>query len=115
MPVFRPLPRLRFRRPWRLAAGAVALSLAVVQVAGAAAPEAQRAAFRQAYATASQGGDAWRAQAQGLQDYVLYPYLEAASLEHDIAQLDHGLVAGNAVRRHRRGGKQFAPRKVALG
>ena len=61
-------------------------------VAGAAAPEAQRAAFRQAYATASQGGDAWRAQAQGLQDYVLYPYLEAASLEHDIAQLDSARV-----------------------
>jgi soluble lytic murein transglycosylase len=60
--------------------------------AQAATTEAQRNAFRQAYATAQQGGDAWRAQAQGLSDYVLYPYLEAASLEHDLRQIDRPRV-----------------------
>jgi soluble lytic murein transglycosylase len=54
--------------------------------------EAQRAAFRQAYATAQQGGDAWREQARGLTDYPLYPYLEAASLTHDLRQLDRAPV-----------------------
>ena len=51
------------------------------------AQDTQRRAFQQAYATAQQGGDGWRAQAHGLEDYVLYPYLEAAALEHDIGQL----------------------------
>jgi soluble lytic murein transglycosylase len=54
--------------------------------------EAQRAAFRQAYATAQQGGDAWREQAKGLDDYPLYPYLEAASLTHDLRQLDRAAI-----------------------
>jgi soluble lytic murein transglycosylase len=52
----------------------------------------QRAAFKQAYAAASQGGDSWRSLATGLQDYPLYPYLEAASLEHDIQQIDRPTV-----------------------
>lgn len=52
----------------------------------------QRAAFKQAYAAASQGGDGWRSLAAGLQDYPLYPYLEAASLEHDIQQIDRPTV-----------------------
>lgn len=54
--------------------------------------EAQRAAFRQAYAAAQQGGDAWREQAKGLDGYPLYPYLEAASLTHDLRQLDRAAV-----------------------
>src|SRR5580693_8438210 len=54
--------------------------------------ESQRAAFKQAYAAASQGGDSWRSLASGLQDYPLYPYLEAASLEHDIQQIDRPTV-----------------------
>jgi len=52
----------------------------------------QRDAFRAAYAAAQNGQD-WRALAQGLQNYPLYPYLEAAALQHDIktagpAQID---------------------------
>ncbi|WP_243042893.1 transglycosylase SLT domain-containing protein [Dyella sedimenti] len=55
--------------------------------------DAQRAAFRQAYATAQQqGGDAWRGQATGLESYPLYPYLEAAALTHDIQQIDRARV-----------------------
>jgi soluble lytic murein transglycosylase len=52
------------------------------------AQDAQRSAFRQAYGVAQQGGDTWRGQAQGLRSYVLFPYLEAASLTHDLKQLD---------------------------
>lgn len=52
------------------------------------AQQATRDAFRQAYSTAQQGGDAWRSQATRLHDYVLYPYLEAAALTHDLRQLD---------------------------
>ncbi|KJV31892.1 transglycosylase SLT domain-containing protein [Luteibacter yeojuensis] len=55
--------------------------------------DAQRARFRQAYATASQqGGDAWRAQASGLEGYSIYPYIEAAALEHDLRTLDSARV-----------------------
>jgi soluble lytic murein transglycosylase len=54
--------------------------------------ESQRAAFRQAYAAASQGGDGWRSLAAGLQNYPLYPYLQAASLEHDIQLIDRPAV-----------------------
>lgn len=54
--------------------------------------EGQRQQFRQAYITARQGGDAWRAQATGLESYPIYPYLEAASLTHDLRQLDEGRV-----------------------
>lgn len=54
--------------------------------------DAQRAAFRQAYAAAQQGGDGWRSLASGLRDYPLYPYLQAAALQHDIRQLDRASV-----------------------
>ncbi|AGG87427.1 transglycosylase SLT domain-containing protein [Rhodanobacter denitrificans] len=61
--------------------------------ARAAAPDAaQRAAFRQAYAAAQQGGDGWRQLAANLHDYPLYPYLAAAALQHDIQQLDRASV-----------------------
>jgi soluble lytic murein transglycosylase len=53
---------------------------------------AQRATFKQAYAAAQQGGDSWRQLASGLQDYPLYPYLQAAALEHDIQQTDRATV-----------------------
>ncbi|OOG49538.1 transglycosylase SLT domain-containing protein [Rhodanobacter sp. C01] len=52
----------------------------------------QRAAFKQAYAAAQQGGDSWRSMATGLRDYPLYPYLQAAALEHDIQQTDRATV-----------------------
>lgn len=54
--------------------------------------ESQRSAFKQAYAAASQGGDSWRSLASGLQNYPLYPYLQAASLEHDIQLIDRPAV-----------------------
>ena len=67
----------------------VMAGLALAFAASAAEPTAaQRAAFKQAYAAAQQGGDGWRAQANGLQDYPLYPYLGAAALTHDIRQID---------------------------
>jgi soluble lytic murein transglycosylase len=53
---------------------------------------AQRAAFKQAYAAASQGGDGWRPLAEGIKDYPLYPYLQAAALEHDLQQVDRPTV-----------------------
>ena len=54
--------------------------------------DAQRAAFKQAYAAAQQGGDGWRSMADGLRNYPLYPYLPAAALEHDIQQTDRASV-----------------------
>ncbi len=53
---------------------------------------AQRAAFKQAYAAAQQGDDSWHQLAGGLRDYPLYPYLQAAALEHDIEQADRATV-----------------------
>ncbi|TCV96131.1 soluble lytic murein transglycosylase [Luteibacter rhizovicinus] len=66
-------------------------SLIIGQVHGTG-TEAQRTRFRQAYVSAQQGGDTWRTQAQGLETYALFPYLEAASLEHDLRQLDRARV-----------------------
>jgi len=84
----------RAARSIRLLAG---LALAACGLAGslrasAEGSDAERTRFRQAYATAQQGGDAWRAQATGLEHYVLFPYLEAASLEHDLRTLDRARV-----------------------
>lgn len=44
----------------------------------------QRAAFPAALAAARKGQD-WRTLAQGLEAYPLYPYLEGAALEHNLA------------------------------
>ncbi|MDR6643741.1 soluble lytic murein transglycosylase [Luteibacter sp. 1214] len=84
----------RAARSIRILAG---LALAACGLAGslrasAEGSDAERTRFRQAYATAQQGGDAWRAQATGLEHYVLFPYLEAASLEHDLRTLDRARV-----------------------
>jgi soluble lytic murein transglycosylase len=73
----------------------VPLALALLTLANAQAGtaiDAQRAAFRQAWAAAQQGGDAWRAYAAPLRDYPLYPYLPAAALEHDLRQTDLATV-----------------------
>jgi len=81
--------------PRRLAHSLLALaaSLLLAGAAHAAEPtDAQRAAFKQAYAAAQQGGDGWRALAQNLSGYPLYPYLEAAALTHDLRQLDRAPV-----------------------
>lgn len=110
MPAFAPFPRRTTRRSFRLPAALALLSLAFGQAHAAPATDAQRAAFRQAYASAQQGGDGWRAQAHGLESYVLYPYLPAAALRHDLATLDvatvrdylqryPGLIPSNDLRR----------------
>jgi soluble lytic murein transglycosylase len=68
-------------------------SLIATSLAQATPPnDAQRAAFKQAYAAAQQGGDGWRSLAEGLRQYPLYPYLPAAALEHDIQQIDRASV-----------------------
>ena len=54
--------------------------------------DAQRNAFKQAYAAARDGGDGWRMLAGGLQNYSLYPYLQATALQHDIQQADLATV-----------------------
>jgi len=76
------------RRAWtRRFATAAFSTIAAVATAQAAAPaptlQQQRDGFRAAYAAAQRGQD-WRTLAKGLQDYPLYPYLEAAALQHDI-------------------------------
>ena len=70
----------------------VGLCLAVT-AADAPALVAQRLAFREAWVVAQQGGDGWRDWAGKLAGYPLYPYLEAAALEHDVAQLDRTRVS----------------------
>jgi soluble lytic murein transglycosylase len=69
-----------------------------VGAAHASTQDTQRAAFRVAYAAAQQGGDSWRPLAGGLTGYPLYPYLEAASLEHDLKQLDRAPVEAYIAR-----------------
>jgi soluble lytic murein transglycosylase len=74
------------RRAWARRLAVLALSM--VAVAGAAQTptltrQQQREAFRAAYAAAQNGQD-WRTLAHGLHDYPLYPYLEAAALQHNI-------------------------------
>ena len=68
------------------------LAVCLPVVAAPTSLDARRAQFRVAHAAAEQGGEAWRALAVGLDDYALYPYLEAASLEHDLRQLDRARV-----------------------
>ena len=88
------LPRTALRFHLRLAAAVALLGAAPALFAQSAAPTVaqQRDTFRAAY-TAAQNGQDWRTLAQGLQNYPLYPYLEAAALQHDIktaspAQID---------------------------
>ncbi|MGN6313816.1 MAG: transglycosylase SLT domain-containing protein [Rhodanobacteraceae bacterium] len=57
----------------------------------------QRDAFRAAYTAAYDGQD-WRPLAQGLESYPLYPYLEAAALEHDLAHADRAQIAAYLAR-----------------
>jgi len=77
-------------------AGRLLIMLAGLLLAGTASAaeptQAQRNAFKQAYAAAQEGGDAWRGLAKGLEDYPIYPYLEAAALTHDLRQIDRAQV-----------------------
>lgn len=88
-----PASRRAARSLRRLAGIVLAIcGTAATFTASAEGTEAQRLRFRQAYAVAQQGGDAWKAQAAGLEGYVLFPYLEAAALEHDLRTLDRARV-----------------------
>ncbi|WHZ20346.1 MAG: Soluble lytic murein transglycosylase [Rhodanobacteraceae bacterium] len=78
--------RGRSRQPAR---SLIFIALCGFALAAAAQPavtptlQRQRDAFRAAYAAAQNGQD-WQALAKSLTDYPLYPYLEAAALQHDI-------------------------------
>ncbi|MGN6728936.1 MAG: transglycosylase SLT domain-containing protein [Rhodanobacteraceae bacterium] len=74
---------------WILPRRLVSLLLFVPLLAHAqtATLQQQREAFRAAYAAAFNGQD-WRPLARGLEGYPLYPYLEAAALEHDLGAAD---------------------------
>ncbi|WP_448100081.1 transglycosylase SLT domain-containing protein [Luteibacter jiangsuensis] len=93
-----PASRRTARSLRTLACIALAATGLLAAAAMAAGTDAQRARFRQAYAAAQQGGDAWRAQATGLEQYVLFPYLEAAALEHDLRTLDRARVEAYLAR-----------------
>ncbi len=87
MPVSKPL-----RRPasnWLLL---MCVWLLAASVHAGEPTAAQRTAFKQAYAAAQQGDDSWRKLASGLHHYPLYPYLQAAALEHDIQSIDLDMV-----------------------
>jgi soluble lytic murein transglycosylase len=110
MPVMPPIHAPARDHHWTTAIIACALAALVsTQTACAGNPLArQRAAFRAAY-TAAQNGQNWRPLAKGLKGYPLYPYLEAAALQHDIhtagrARIDaylhryKGMIPAHAVR-----------------
>lgn len=61
----------------------VAQTTTAQTASGSANLQQQRESFRAAYAAARTGA-AWRPLANGLESYPLYPYLEAAALQHDI-------------------------------
>src|SRR5579885_3095792 len=90
-----PMPR-RIAQPLR---GIACLLLLLISAAAARADDLQqrRDAFRAAYAAAYAGRD-WRPLARGLETYPLYPYLEVAALERDIAQADRGEVQAYLAR-----------------
>lgn len=79
------------RRLLTVFAGWMLVSAATAQT-DTATLESQRTAFKQAYAAASQGGDSWRALATNLRNYPIYPYLQAAALQHDIQLIDRPTV-----------------------
>ncbi|HTV84911.1 MAG TPA: transglycosylase SLT domain-containing protein [Dyella sp.] len=81
----------RLGRLWLVVAGWMLAGASLAQT-DTATLEAQRASFKQAYAAAAEGGDGWRALSANLQNYPLYPYLQAASLEHDIQLIDRPAV-----------------------
>ncbi|HEX7342022.1 MAG TPA: transglycosylase SLT domain-containing protein [Rhodanobacteraceae bacterium] len=84
-----------FRRivhPALLACGLAACLGAQAATAPTTTRQAQRDAFRKAYAAAQQGGTAWQALATHLKSYPLYPWLPAAALEHDIATVSTARV-----------------------
>lgn len=73
------------------------LLLPLLASAQPASLQQQREAFRAAYKAAYAGQD-WHPLAQGLESYPLYPYLEAATLEHDLEHADRAQVAAYLAR-----------------
>lgn len=99
----------RFAAPFALFAAG--LSLCLVVQAATTPRETQRAAFQKAYVVAQRGGTDWRALADNIKSYPLYPWLQAASMEHDLRNLDTvqvrgylkrypGLLPAHDLRRH---------------
>ncbi|MBN8715260.1 MAG: transglycosylase SLT domain-containing protein [Xanthomonadales bacterium] len=80
------------RAAWAGLLLAVAWLSPICTLRAADADTAQRQAFMQAYAAAQAGDVQWHTLAAGLTDYPLYPYLEAAALEHDLRRLDQSTV-----------------------
>ncbi|MGH8116659.1 MAG: transglycosylase SLT domain-containing protein [Rhodanobacteraceae bacterium] len=76
-------PRPLLRTIATLALGFVATCAAAQGPSPSPTLAAQRAGFRAAYLAAQNGQD-WRPLAKDLTNYPLYPYLEAAALQHDI-------------------------------
>lgn len=99
---------------WRAGAGlftVVAIAGLFAQTAHGASRESERGDFLKAYAAAEMGKASWRAWADELKDYPLYPYLPAAQLEHNLhrdstrevaAYLKRyqGLIPAEDLRRH---------------
>ncbi len=90
------MPR-RIAQPLRGAVLLILMSTCVGAFAQASDLQQQRDAFRAAYTAAYEGQD-WRTLARGLESYPLYPYLEAAALEHDIAHADREQVRAYLAR-----------------
>lgn len=89
--MFLPVLSLRGVLIGRVLAGALLIICATVARANSS-DEAQRAAFKRAYAAASHGGSDWQQLAGNLRGYPLYPYLQAAALQHDIRRVDRPRV-----------------------
>lgn len=75
---------MRARALFRVPIVLVLAGLATIAFAQAPSLSQQRDAFRAAYAAAQAGQD-WQALARGLEGYPLYPYLESAALQDDLA------------------------------
>src|SRR5690625_1698531 len=72
----------------------LALPCLVAQAAvGATTIEKQRSEFLEAYAGGQMGKPTWRRWANDLQGYPLYPYLQAAELEHNLSEAKPGDIA----------------------
>ena len=81
------------RRPARLVLAALVLAGLAALPAAAQDRTAQRDQFRSAYAAAQRTPPGeWKKLAAGLDDYPLYPYLEAAVLRRGIAKASHADV-----------------------
>ncbi|HEN47591.1 MAG TPA: lytic murein transglycosylase, partial [Mizugakiibacter sp.] len=92
MEVFMPKPKVLVQRLAWYSVVLLALATASAGCAQAAGLTTQRAHFRQAYALALQGNVHWKSYAGDLQDYPLYPYLQAAWLQARIRLLGPGLI-----------------------